>query len=186
MTTFEFLFSLYGLVLGLAIAEILGGFARALDSRPRVTIGWLTPLLGLLLLLDLTTYWAVAWMFRDLIPNGLTALFGALAFTSFYYLAAYRVFPRELDDTTDLNARFFEVRQFVLSLVICARVLQLLAVASVPSFATALTDPFTRGTFVLALSLPVFAMVVKSKWAAASFLAMFIFLYAGGAIFAVV
>ena len=33
MTSFELVFAVYGLLLGLAIAEVLGGFARALKLK---------------------------------------------------------------------------------------------------------------------------------------------------------
>ena len=49
MSAFEMMFTLLGLLLGLAIAEILAGLSRALrllrTAKP-VRIGWLTPLLG--------------------------------------------------------------------------------------------------------------------------------------------
>lgn len=184
MSAFESLFALFGLVLGLAIADILGCFARALDGRPRIRIGWLTPLLGLLVLLDLTTYWAVAWMFREALPPGLLTLFGALLFSSMYFLAAYRVFPGEVVDGADLDARFFEVRKFVLSILIFARVLQLIGVASIPAFAPSLRHPFTIATFVLVFVLYGLIMVVKNKVALIALLFAFILSWIVGPIIA--
>lgn len=46
MSGFEFIFSLFGLLLGLALAEGLGGLSRALKTSHRVRIGWPTALLG--------------------------------------------------------------------------------------------------------------------------------------------
>ena len=43
MDAFNFVFSLFGLLLGLALAEVLGGFGTAMDSRRELRIGWLTP-----------------------------------------------------------------------------------------------------------------------------------------------
>ena len=43
MSGFEFSFSLFGLLLGLALAEGLGGLSRALKARHEVRIGWLGP-----------------------------------------------------------------------------------------------------------------------------------------------
>ena len=45
MSAFEFFFSFYGLILGLSVAELLGGFARTLNRNPRPRFGLLTPLL---------------------------------------------------------------------------------------------------------------------------------------------
>ncbi len=59
MSGFDLVFAAFGLLLGLAISEVLGGFSRALKlkrgAKP-VRIGWLTPLLGLFVLLDLTSW----------------------------------------------------------------------------------------------------------------------------------
>lgn len=75
-------------------------------------------------------------------------------FTSAYYLAAYRVFPGDQVNVTDLDSHFLRIRKFVVAMVILARVLQLTAVALIPDFAPALTNPFTLGTFALVFGLP--------------------------------
>ena len=58
MSAFEFVFSLFSLILGLALATGLGGLAKALKVRHKIRIGWLTTLLGLFVSLDLVTFWA--------------------------------------------------------------------------------------------------------------------------------
>src|SRR5438045_635272 len=74
---FDFVFSLFGLLLGLSLAEVLGGLARTLKQRKVVRLGWLTPLLGLLVMVDLASSWALAWSLRDSIPaNFLTLVIG--------------------------------------------------------------------------------------------------------------
>lgn len=184
MTAFESVFALFGLVLGLAIADILACFARALESRRSIRLGWLTPLLGLLVLLDLTTYWALAWMFRDQMPLGLATLFGALLFSCLYYLAAYRVFPSVLVDGTDLDEHFFEVRRFVVGLLLVARLLELVLIASVPEYAPSLTDPFTIGTFALAFGLFGLILAIRNRTLLVTLLLLLILSYLGGAVVA--
>ena len=61
MDNFNLVFSLFGLLLGLALAEVFGGFGAALQERRKIRIGWLTPLLGLVVACDLTTFWSWAW-----------------------------------------------------------------------------------------------------------------------------
>ena len=51
MSAFEFFFSFYGLLLGLSVAELVGGFARVLHEKQRIRFGWLTPMLGIFVLL---------------------------------------------------------------------------------------------------------------------------------------
>ena len=46
MDAFNFAFSLFVIVLGLALTEVLGGMRKALQARRKIHIGWLVPLLG--------------------------------------------------------------------------------------------------------------------------------------------
>jgi hypothetical protein len=66
MTAFEFVFPLFGLLVGLTYTEMLSGLARALKSSRHVRIGWLVPLLGVLVLINLTMFWYGAWQMRHL------------------------------------------------------------------------------------------------------------------------
>src|SRR5437763_13628157 len=93
MSPFEFVFSLFALLLGLSLAEVLGGLARTLKQWRTVRRGWLTPLLGLLVRLDLTSSWARAYSLRESIPANFLTLVIVLSVTGLYYLAATPVFP---------------------------------------------------------------------------------------------
>ena len=101
MSAFETVFTLLGMVLGLAVAEVLAGFARALklkrNEKP-VRIGWLTPLLGLLVIIDLATFWMIAWDLRDGWRVDFPIMVSALAVVAVYYLAATMVFPDDPDE----------------------------------------------------------------------------------------
>lgn len=78
MSNFEFVFSLFGLLLGFSLVEVLGGLGRTLKAaRPsrtpggaatRIAVGSLTPMLGLVVMLDLVSFWKLAWNMRDVIP----------------------------------------------------------------------------------------------------------------------
>jgi uncharacterized BrkB/YihY/UPF0761 family membrane protein len=86
MSGFEFIFSLFGLILGLALAEGLGGLARALKARAiRVRIGWPTALLGLFVSCDVVTFWMYGWAMRDQLPLSWPVLFGGFLVTAIYY-----------------------------------------------------------------------------------------------------
>src|SRR4029450_12291129 len=98
MTNFEFVFSLYGLLLGLALAEVLGGFGAAIQHRRKIRIGCLTPLLGLPVALDLPSFWMVAWSVRDLVPAHYVSLLGGLLIMGVYYLIARIAFPDDPGD----------------------------------------------------------------------------------------
>ena len=101
MTKFEFAFTLFGLVLGLALAEVLGGFVRVLKARSAgpsstvgIRIGWQTPLLGLVVTLDLISFWLGAWQDQKVIPIDFLPLVFCALVAGIYYAAASLVFPR--------------------------------------------------------------------------------------------
>ena len=107
MNGFDLLFSLLSLLLGLAMAEILGDLGRVIDRRSTLTIGWLTPLLALLVLFDLGSFWRSAYEYRKvLVANDLTVS-GVLAFASAYYLIATLVVPEDLEGVQDLNQHYW-------------------------------------------------------------------------------
>lgn len=117
MSDFEFVFSLFGLLLGLSLAEVLGGFGKALKARQRVRVGWLTPMLGLLVMLDLTSFWSAAWAMRDALPVKYIVLMLLLIFTGVYYLAATMVFPEDPDQSPDFDDHYWANKRLILGAV---------------------------------------------------------------------
>lgn len=72
MSAFEFSFTLFGLVLGLALTAVPAGFVSVLKARSSVPgeavvirVGWLTPLMALVVTFDLITFWLATWKLRD-------------------------------------------------------------------------------------------------------------------------
>lgn len=123
MSDFEFFFTLFGLVLGLSVVEVVAGIARLVEDRRAVRIGWLTPLLAAFLLLDLAAFWLYAWQeYRDT-PVTYLALVVGLAISGFYYVAAAVVFPKSFADWVDLDAHYLQRRRFVITVLSLAGVL---------------------------------------------------------------
>lgn len=122
MSGFEFVFSLFGLLLGLALAEGLGGLARALKASHKVRIGWLTALLGIFVSCDVVTFWAYAWTMRDLLAFDWPTLFGGFIITGLYYVSASLIFPDEPEDWGDLDGHFWKHRRKVLGGVVLCNV----------------------------------------------------------------
>jgi hypothetical protein len=120
MTAFEFVFSFFGLVLGLSVAEILTGFARVLREHGKIRLGWLTPLLGLILLVDLITFWTNAWAIRDSLPASFVVLAFGMAIAGVYFLAASLVFPIAAGAWPDLDHHFMRNKALVIGGVIAA------------------------------------------------------------------
>ncbi len=125
MTDFEFILVLYALLLGLSMVELLSGFGRTLENEfeteadgRRFKIGWLTPLLGLFVMLDLMSFWLFAWLLREQITVSSEILLGVVAFSASYYLAARLVFPTKPALFEDLDTHYFRVRRTVMGILI--------------------------------------------------------------------
>ena len=130
MTAFEFIFPLFGLLVGLTYTEMLAGLARALKSSREVTIGWLVPLLGILILINLTMFWYGAWQMRHVAVPTSGALLMTLLVGGTYYLAASLVFPNAEDNVANLDDHFFRVRRSSLIAIAFCNLLGLGLVAS--------------------------------------------------------
>jgi hypothetical protein len=120
MDAFNFAFSLFAIVLGLSLVEVLTGFARALKRRRVVHLGWLTPLLGIFVMLDLTSFWEAGWGSRRFVSPQYGILLIGLVMSGLYYLAASLVFPSEFGDRADFDAHYLQHRwQVVGAIMIC-------------------------------------------------------------------
>ena len=119
--------SLFGLILGLALAEGLGGLSRALKASHRVRIGWPTALLGLFVSCDVVTFWMYGWSMRELLPLRWPVLFGGFVVTAVYFVAASLVFPDDPEAWDDLNAHFDKQRRLVLGGVFLCNVVLIAA-----------------------------------------------------------
>lgn len=123
MSAFEFLFSFYGLLLGLTLAEIVSGFSRALDARDQRPMGLILPLLSLVLIFDIAWQWGAAWRdFRE-VQFSFRFLAAAVFMALAYYFSATQLFPRERSITTSLDQHFFDHRVAILGGVLFANVL---------------------------------------------------------------
>ena len=126
MSAFEFFFSFYGLLLGLSVAALVGGFANVLHERQRIHFGWLTPLLAIFVAVDIATFWNQAWVIFRGAPFNLALLVMSLVIAATFYVAASITFPRvsaEGDETLDLNAHFWRHRRMVLTCVMLANLI---------------------------------------------------------------
>ncbi len=185
MNDFEFIFALFGLLLGLSIAEVLGGLARAIEARLRpgstIRIGWLTPLLGAFVLLDLLSFWQAAWTMRDVVAVSGKALMAVTVFASAYYLAAHLVFPRDAAEQADFDAHFLRVRRIVIGVMAALLVCQILWYASVPQLATHLARPLPLAMAAILAVLMVAAMLVRGerwcRWVMVALVARYVVVY---------
>lgn len=121
---FDYIFELFTLLISLAVAEMLMGFSRILKLRARrkagvdptaieVKVGWLVPMLGLLVLVDLGTFWSIIWSMRGVLDMQMATIFGVLVLIGGYYLIATLVFPDEPELWPDFDAYFWQQKRLV-------------------------------------------------------------------------
>jgi hypothetical protein len=123
MTVFEYIFSLYSLLLGLALAHLLGGLAKVVEARDKVRLGWPTALLALQMMLSLAIFWEIAWRARDWVPDNSAALFASLMICGLLYFGAVLVIPSDAERQKDLDAHFFAEKGKVLGCIFLANLL---------------------------------------------------------------
>jgi len=184
MSEFEFVFSLFGLLLGFSLVEVLGGLAKAVEGKVRpdgaaepIRIGWLTPLLGIFVMLDLVSFWGAAWVARDLAGVSGRMMFGGLFFAGSYYLAAHLVFPPDPRLEPDLDAHYFRVRRLVLGTLTALLALQLAYWLSVPKLAENFNNPMLVANVAASFALLGAALMVRSRKASMVILCLLIAQY---------
>lgn len=137
MPGFNFLFEAFVLLMGLAMAEVLRGFARVLKLRTRrkagldggepVRIGWLVPLLGLFVILDQSTFFLHMYGYRTIMPFNVGTMMGILLAIGWYYLVASMTFPDEPQDWPDFDEWYWRQKRFVIGGVLGINALSITA-----------------------------------------------------------
>lgn len=171
MSQFEFIFTLYSLLLGLSLVELLSGLGRTVKARLHVDetladafkIGWLTPLLGLFVMLDLLSFWSAAWTVRDMIEVNGATLMAIMLFASSYYMAAHLVFPDDIPTDGDLDPHYFRVRRIVVGVLLVLLVVQLGFYLTQPALAPRLASPVPLLLTALLMALMIAVCFAKSK-----------------------
>lgn len=173
MGEFDFAFTLVGLILGLAVAEVLSGLVRTLRKHDFRTVSWLTPMLGLVVICDLTTFWGMLWGFRGNMPNLYQTMAAGVIATGFYYVAASLVFP---SDDTDLDQHYFAHNRKILALIIAVNVpIMVYQIRYWP-----LIIYFISGAWLFLMGAAIVARTKSANYAAlGSLIALYIYMYVG-------
>jgi hypothetical protein len=131
MNAFEFVFPLFALLVGLSMAEMLTGLANALKSKREIHVGWLTPLLGTLILINLAMFWQGSWEIRNAVTASSTTLLLVLVVGGTYFLAASMVFPSSGANVRDLDEHFMDHRQVPLLAIAACNLVYFVRIAMV-------------------------------------------------------
>lgn len=158
---FGFMFGFYGLLLGLAVAEVAAGFSRAYDERHTRRLGIVAPLFGILLLVDLITFWMNAWAYRELATISYPAAFAVALVALLYYFAATQVFPKAAETET-LDQHIMAHRREVAFSVLASNLL-----TQIPPATSAITTPWPPSDIALwaGLNLTYYALLCTAALA---------------------
>lgn len=123
MDRFAFFFGFYGLILGLAVAELLNGLGALARAGELRRLGAQTGLLALFVLLVVCATWIDAWDSLRTVPLSFAGLWAPILIAIFYYLAATVTFPKNPADWKELDAYFAKRKRFVAVLLLTAEFL---------------------------------------------------------------
>jgi hypothetical protein len=130
MRPIELLFNLFTLLLGFILIEVLSGLMRTLRARlpsgpgvkTEIRIGWLTPMLGAYVMLNVLLMWGTLWAYGEIIPVGYDTMTAGLILCSFYYFAASMIFPDKPREWPDVDAWFWLHRRQILGCILVANI----------------------------------------------------------------
>jgi peptidoglycan/LPS O-acetylase OafA/YrhL len=123
MDSFSYLIVFYSLILGLALAELLGGFALMVRAHALKKLEAQTALMAILILICIITEWIDAWNTMKSVTVDLGGLAVPILLAISYYLAAAVVFPHREADHERLADYYQDRRPFVAGALVAAVVL---------------------------------------------------------------
>lgn len=160
MTPFEFVLSFISIILGLALTQVLAGLGKAVQSRKKIHIGWLAPLLGLVVGLDLTSFWITAWFSRAWIPATAFSIMCGFMLTSIYYFVARITFPDNPAEWPNYDLYYFEHRRLVAGgIILC----NLIALGFQLALGLTVADWFSKIAIGLQFLLQALVIVARSR-----------------------
>ena len=124
MDKFSYFIIFYSLILGLALTELLGGFARMVRARALRKLEPQTALAGLMILLYLCATWLDAWDSLRTVTLDFAGLAAPVLLAICYYLAAAVVFPHQEADHERLADYYEERRPFIMTTMLAASLLE--------------------------------------------------------------
>ena len=181
MSSFEFFMTFYGLLLGLAVAEVLLGFANLLRHRARPRLGLLTPLLGLVVFLQLMAIFIDAWSRLQGVAITMDGLALPTAIGVLMFFVSVIVVPRDPAEWSDLDDYFLRNRRWAIGLLIGVNILVLGYEAPFVKALIEARNWFNLGYYlavnVFAFATLAGALLLRSRRAIAACLALQILLY---------
>jgi hypothetical protein len=123
LDSFSYFITFYSLILGLALTELLGGFAQMVRAKALKKLEPQTALLALFILVDICSTWVDGWISLKHVTVDFDGLWAPVLLAICFYLAASTVFPHDEADHERLAYYYRERKRFVVGLLLAGELL---------------------------------------------------------------
>lgn len=122
MSSFEFFMAFYGLLLGLAFAELMNGFASLLRERVPPKLGVITPIIAAIVFVEMLANFVDAWNRLQEVRIAFFPLLVPTIIGLIYFLVAVILVPRDLHEWQTLNDYFDRRKRWIVGLLLGANI----------------------------------------------------------------
>ncbi|MEA3058082.1 MAG: hypothetical protein QOF34_897, partial [Sphingomonadales bacterium] len=118
MGSFDYLFSFYGLLLGIAVANVAIGFADMWRDCEKIRVGTCPPLVASSVLLGGMNVWLQMWLTRPYVTVNGVQMLAAAAIALPYVFVSRAIFPgAEDEEERSLEEHYLRHRKIILVLL---------------------------------------------------------------------
>ena len=152
MNGFEFLFSFYSLLLGLAVANVATAFADIWRGRKETVVGTATVLLGILILFSAAQQWMSFWRARDSLTIGPWQILVSMGVALPFVFISRAMLPRDQDAWQSLDDYYMAHSRVLLAVLLISPVASLsynFAMGNFPNLWEAFYDAIRLGVPIL-------------------------------------
>jgi hypothetical protein len=115
MGPFDYLFTFYGLLLGIAVANVAIGFADMWRDCGKIAVGYCPPLLGTIVMLGGMNVWLTMWHVRQDVTVGAWQMLAATGVAMPYVFVSRAMFPgAERESERSLEEHYLRHRVLIL------------------------------------------------------------------------
>jgi len=128
VTAFDYLFTFYGLLLGIAVANVAIGFADMWRDCGRFAVGYCPPLLGSIVMLGGMNIWLTMWHVRQDVAVGAWQMLAATGVAMPYVFTSRAMFPgAERESERSLEEHYLRHRKLILLVMTVPPVMSLIS-----------------------------------------------------------
>ena len=128
MDSFDYLFSFYGLLIGIAVANVAIGFADMWRDCGKIAVGYCPPLLGILVMLGGMNVWLTMWHVRTEATVGAWQMLAATGVAMPYVFVSRAMFPgAERESESSLEEHYLRHRVLILMVLVIPPVVSLIS-----------------------------------------------------------